>query len=90
MFVLHIRGLFNILKNIGELPHAFGLIFGSAFSGTAAMGGFAGAAFSAIKVGMARSVFSNEAGWGTSPMVHASSKTDHPMKQGILGIRSFL
>lgn len=80
-------GLFIILKNIGELPHAFGLIFGSAFSGTAAMGGFAGAAFSqAIKVGMARSVFSNEAGWGTSPMVHASSKTDHPMKQGILGV----
>jgi len=80
-------GLFIILKNIGEIPHAFGLIFGSAFSGTAAVGGFAGAAFSqAIKVGMARSVFSNEAGWGTSPMVHASSKTDHPMKQGILGI----
>jgi AGCS family alanine or glycine:cation symporter len=80
-------GVFIVLKNIGQVPHAFGLIFGSAFSGTAAMGGFAGAAFSqAIKVGMARSVFSNEAGWGTSPMIHASSKTDHPMKQGILGV----
>ena len=82
-----LEAYFIILKNIGEIPHAFGLIFGSAFSGTAAVGGFAGAAFSqAIKVGMARSVFSNEAGWGTSPMVHASSKTDHPVKQGILGI----
>lgn len=80
-------GLFIIIKNISQLPHAFALIFSSAFTGTAAIGGFAGAAFSqAIKVGMARSVFSNEAGWGTSPMVHASSKTDHPVKQGILGI----
>lgn len=80
-------GLFIIMKNAGQIPYAFGLIFGSAFTGTAAIGGFTGAAFSqAIKVGMARSVFSNEAGWGTSPMVHASSKTDHPVKQGILGI----
>jgi len=80
-------GLFIIIKNIGELPHAFGLIFGTAFSGTAALGGFVGASFSqAIKIGMARSVFSNEAGWGTSPMIYASSKTDHPMKQAILGI----
>lgn len=80
-------GLFIIIKNIGELPHALGLIFGTAFTGTAALGGFVGASFSqAIKIGMARSVFSNEAGWGTSPMIYASSKTDHPMKQGVLGI----
>jgi len=80
-------GLFIILKNIAQLPSTFKLIFENAFTGTAAVGGFAGATFSqAIKVGMARSIFSNEAGWGTSPMVHASSKTDHPMKQGILGI----
>ncbi len=80
-------GLFIILKNIDQLPHTFGLIFGTAFTGTAAFGGFVGASFSqAIKIGMARSVFSNEAGWGTSPMIYASSKTDHPMKQAILGI----
>lgn len=80
-------GLFIILKNIDQLPHAFGLIFGSAFTGTSAIGGFTGAAFSqAIKVGMARSVFSNEAGWGSAPMIHASSKVDHPIKQGILGV----
>ena len=80
-------GLFIILKNVTHLPEAFGLIFSSAFTGTAAAGGFAGAAFSqAIKVGMARSVFSNEAGWGSAPMIHASAKVDHPIKQGILGV----
>lgn len=80
-------GLFIILKNIDQLPYAFGLIFGSAFTGTSAIGGFTGATFSkAIKIGMARSVFSNEAGWGSAPMIHASSKVDHPIKQGILGV----
>ena len=80
-------GLFIILKHADQLPHAFALIFGNAFTGTAAAGGFAGAAFSqAIKMGMARSVFSNEAGWGSAPMLHASAKVDHPVKQGILGV----
>ena len=40
----------------------------------------------AIKTGMARSVFSNEAGWGSAPMIHASAKVDHPIKQGMMGI----
>lgn len=80
-------GLFIILKNFTEIPHAFALIFGNAFTGTAAAGGFAGAAFSqAVKVGMSRSVFSNEAGWGTSPMIHASARVDHPVKQSMLGV----
>ncbi|WP_242847960.1 alanine/glycine:cation symporter family protein [Inediibacterium massiliense] len=80
-------GLFIIFKNIVQLPYAFELIFKSAFTGTAATGGFAGAAFSqAIKVGMSRSVFSNEAGWGSAPMIHASAKTNHPINQGILGV----
>jgi AGCS family alanine or glycine:cation symporter len=80
-------GIFIILKNVTMVPESLALIFGSAFTGTAAVGGFAGAAFShAIKTGMARSVFSNEAGWGSAPMVHASAKVDHPVKQGILGV----
>ncbi len=63
------------------------MIFNSAFTGTAAVGGFAGAAFTqVIKIGMSRAVFSNEAGWGSSPMIHASAKTNHPVSQGILGI----
>ncbi len=80
-------GLFIIGKNIGAIPGVFGMIFESAFTGTAAIGGFAGAAFTqVIKIGMSRAVFSNEAGWGSSPMIHASAKTNHPVSQGILGI----
>ena len=80
-------GVFILFKYMDQIPHAFALIFGNAFTGTAATGGFVGAAFSqAIKMGMARSVFSNEAGWGSAPMIHASAKVDHPIKQGILGV----
>jgi AGCS family alanine or glycine:cation symporter len=80
-------GLFIIGKNVALLPGVFGMIFSSAFTGTAAIGGFAGAAFTQIiKIGMSRAVFSNEAGWGSSPMIHASAKTNHPVSQGILGI----
>ncbi len=80
-------GLFVIGKNINLFPEVLQMIFGSAFTGSAAVGGFAGAAFAkVIKIGMSRAVFSNEAGWGSSPMIHASAKTDHPVRQGILGI----
>ena len=48
--------------------------------------GFAGCAVSQmVRVGMARAVYSNEAGWGTSPMVHSSAKTIHPVEQGLWG-----
>ncbi len=81
-----ITGLFIIIINIGELPSAFSQIFVGAISGTAAVGGFAGAAVSrALQMGMARSVYSNEAGWGTSPMIHSTAKTDHPVRQGLWG-----
>lgn len=80
-------GIFIIFKHISALPETFRLIFEGAFSSTAVVGGFAGAAFArAVKVGMSRAVYSNEAGWGTSPMIHASAKTDHPIKQGLLGV----
>ena len=39
----------------------------------------------ALQKGFARSVYSNEAGWGTSPMVHATAHVDHPIKQGFMG-----
>lgn len=82
-----VGGLIVIFANISNLGESFKLIFSSAFTGTAALGGFAGAGFSlAIKSGMSRSVFSNEAGWGTAPMIHASAKVNHPLKQGLLGI----
>ena len=80
-------GIFIIFKYAAFLPQAINLIFEGAFTGTAAFGGFAGAAFAqVIKIGMSRAVYSNEAGWGSSPMIHASAKTDHPVRQGILGI----
>lgn len=79
-------GLLIIILNYKNIPHTFSLIFNGAFSGSAAVGGFVGAAVSkVISTGMARSVYSNEAGWGTSPMVHASSKTRHPIEQGLWG-----
>lgn len=82
-----LAGIFIIFRNIGEVPGVFALIFQSAFSGAAALGGFIGASVTlAIKTGMARSVFSNEAGWGSAPMIHASAKVDHPIKQGLMGI----
>lgn len=80
-------GIVIIGKNINMIPETFGLIFKGAFTGTAAFGGFTGAAFAkVIKVGMSRAVFSNEAGWGSSPMIHASAKTDHPCRQGLMGV----
>jgi AGCS family alanine or glycine:cation symporter len=80
-------GIFIIFKHIDALPATFGLIFKSAFTGSAAVGGFAGAAFAqAVKVGMSRAIFSNESGWGTSPMIHASARTDHPIRQGLMGV----
>lgn len=81
-----LAGLFIIFKNIGSLPMAMGQVFSGAFSGTAAVGGFAGAAMAkTLQLGMARSVYSNEAGWGTSPMIHSTARTDHPVKQGLWG-----
>ena len=81
-----LMGLAMILVNISEVPAAVATIVKGAFTGHAAVGGFAGAAVSGmIQTGMARSVYSNEAGWGTSPMVHSSANTRHPVEQGLWG-----
>ncbi|MBR5516901.1 MAG: sodium:alanine symporter family protein [Firmicutes bacterium] len=75
-----------LAKNFTVLPETFGLIFKGAFTAQAATGGFLGAGVAtAMRLGFARSVYSNEAGWGTSPMVHATADTDHPVKQGLMG-----
>jgi AGCS family alanine or glycine:cation symporter len=81
-----VGGLTVILMDAGNLPHTFKLIFQSAFTGSAAVGGFTGAAFAqVIQIGVARSVYSNEAGWGTSPMIHSTAKVAHPVAQGLWG-----
>jgi AGCS family alanine or glycine:cation symporter len=68
---------------IEELPNALLTIVQSAFTGHAAAGGFAGASLIlAIQFGVARGVFSNEAGLGTAPIAHAAAKTNNPVEQG--------
>ena len=81
-----LMGVVMILVNLPRVPAAVASIFVNAFTGTAAVGGFAGCAVSQmVRVGMARAVYSNEAGWGTSPMIHSSAKTVHPVEQGLWG-----
>jgi len=84
MAVLYILGaLLILLVNIADVPGAIALIFSDAFTGTAATGGFAGAAvMAAIRFGVARGVFSNEAGLGSAPIAHAAALTDDPVRQG--------
>ncbi|MBQ2819151.1 MAG: sodium:alanine symporter family protein [Clostridia bacterium] len=69
-----------------RLSNAFELIISNAFSLKPAVGGVAGTCMAqSMKIGFARSLYSNEAGWGTSPMVHATVECSHPVKQGMLG-----
>ena len=88
MAILYIAGaLVLLILNAGEIPRALGLVFDGAFNGTAASGGFAGATIMlAMRYGVARGLFSNEAGLGSAPMVHATAETDHPVRQGLYGI----
>jgi AGCS family alanine or glycine:cation symporter len=80
-------GLVILVMHASKLPDAFALVFESAFSGTAAAGGFAGSTIAmALRYGIARGLFSNEAGLGSAPMVHAAADTDHPVRQGLYGI----
>ncbi|WP_028487084.1 alanine/glycine:cation symporter family protein [Thiomicrorhabdus chilensis] len=77
-FSLYILGV-----NIEEVPSALSTIVSSAFTGSAAAGGFAGASIIlAIQFGVARGIFSNEAGLGTAPIAHAAAKTSNAVHQG--------
>jgi AGCS family alanine or glycine:cation symporter len=81
-----IGGLIIVIANAPAIPGAFAEIFRYALAPAPAIGGFAGAAVvSAIQMGMARGMLSNEAGLGTAPMVHANAETEHPFKQGLWG-----
>ncbi|WP_299974990.1 sodium:alanine symporter family protein [uncultured Pseudoteredinibacter sp.] len=82
-----ICGLIVLFVNAAEIPAAFALIVDSAFNGHAATGGFAGAAMvAAIRFGVARGVFSNEAGLGSAAIAHAHAKTKDPVKQGMVAM----
>ncbi|MDH5612789.1 MAG: sodium:alanine symporter family protein [Gammaproteobacteria bacterium] len=82
-----VAGLIVLILNASEIPAALSLIFTHAFTPVAATGGFAGAAvWAAIRFGVARGVFSNEAGLGSAPIAHAAATTDSPVRQGTIAM----
>jgi AGCS family alanine or glycine:cation symporter len=88
MCITYLLGAWVILLlRWDELPRVVAMVVDAAFSGRAAVGGFAGAGVAqAIRYGVARGLFSNEAGLGSAPMAHAAAQTDHPVRQGLYGI----
>ena len=88
MAISYIAGaLIIILLNVEQVPTALMTIFHHAFTGTAAAGGFAGATvLMAIHFGVARGLFSNEAGLGSAPIAHAAAKTKDPVHQGLIAM----
>lgn len=80
-------GLIFLLMHAGKIPETLQLIVHSAFNGHAAVGGFAGATImAAIRFGVARGVFSNEAGLGSAPIAHAAAQTNDPVRQGLIAM----
>ncbi len=88
MAIFYVLGsLIVILRNYDAVPAALALIFHDAFTGTAASGGFAGAAVAqAIRMGVARGVFSNEAGLGSAPIAHGAAQTEEPVREGLVAM----
>ena len=79
--------LFIIISEFARIPAVIALIVESAFTGTAATGGFAGATvWAAIRFGVARGIFSNEAGLGSAPIAHAAARTHDPVRQGMIAM----
>ena len=78
-------GLILLLINFPSIPHTISLIFSSAFTGQAAMGGFAGATIKeAMRFGIARGLFSNESGLGSAPIVAAAAQTKNAVRQALV------
>ncbi len=76
-----------IALNIQQVPEAIMTIIDSAFNGASAAGGFAGATvWAAIRFGVARGIFSNEAGLGSAPIAHAAAQTNEPVEQGMIAM----
>ena len=88
MAVIYFGGaLVVVLENYQNIIPSFHSIFSQVFSGSAAAGGFLGASFAmSLKLGVARGLYSNEAGQGSSPIAHASAKTEHSVEQGMVSI----
>lgn len=88
MSVLYVTaGLIIIIMNIDKVPEAFFSIFRYAFTGRAAIGGFGGASLAmCIRWGVARGIYSNDAGTGAQSITHASADVNHPVQQGMWGV----
>ena len=88
MAIFYIAGGLVILgMHVEKIPMAFALIFKSAFVGKAAVGGAVGTSIMmAIQLGVSRSIFSSEAGLGSSPVIAAAAKTDSPGRQALVSM----
>ncbi len=79
--------LYILIANVGGIPAAFAQIFTDAFTGTSAVGGFAGSAIIiAVQFGVARGIFSNESGMGSAAIAAAAAQTTHPVRQGLVSM----
>jgi len=88
MCTLYMLAAFVVIAlYIDKVPAMLMMIVQDAFTPAAGVGGFAGATMMmALRKGMSRGVFSNEAGLGSAPIAHATARTDHPARQGLWGI----
>ena len=75
-----------LICNITEIPHAIVIIVKSAFNPQAVAGGVAGSMIVAMQKGVARGIFSNEAGLGSAPIAAAAAKTKEPVRQGLISM----
>ena len=88
MTIIYLVATFVILiMHLSDIPAALVLIVDSAFNGTAATGGFAGATVMlALRMGVSRGIFSNESGLGSAPIAHAAAETNSPVRQGTIAM----
>ena len=81
-----VSSIIIILSSITDVPYAFGLIFRGAFSGNSLVGGVGGVAVMyAVRLGLQRGIFSNEAGLGSGAIAYSAAKTKHPVKTSMWG-----
>ncbi len=82
-----LAALIVLVMNWDGVPQAFSSIFSGAFSGHAAVGGFSGAVIAqAVRAGVSRGLFSNEAGQGSAPIAHAAAQTKDPVRQATIAM----
>ncbi len=75
-----------VVCNITEVPHAFKIIVEAAFTPEAITGGAVGSMIVAMQKGVARGIFSNEAGLGSAPIAAAAAQTNEPVRQGLVSM----